>query len=161
MSSTTEKPRTPFWIKIGFPVSIVLNVFLAALIAGHVLQQAGSRLASDTPWPARTLANVEASLSPSDAASFGSVIRGNRARFIGSMSELVQARDRLAKQIVSEPFDPAAVKRDLAAWRQSWNHFLDDFDDTLVEALAKISPDGRRRLVEDRKKGPVGTRPFD
>jgi len=162
MSRTSEKPfSTRAWTGIGLPVSVILNLFLAALIVGHLVQQPKSNVAPGAPGLARMLADAEASLSPPDAAVFGSVIRNDRSRYADAITEFIRARDRLSKQITSEPFDPAAVKQGLAAWRQSWNHLLDDFDDTLVEALAKISPDGRRRLIEDRKKGLTVSRPVD
>lgn len=161
MVTTAEKPqRQHAWVRIAFPASVILNIFLVALVVGHILHRAGyGRDDSSIPPMARALANAEASLSPSDASVFGSIIRSNKPGYIQAILEFAQARDRLGKQITTEPFDPAAVNEALLVWRQSWNHFLDEFDDTLVEALGKISPDGRRRLIEQRKKGFI--RPLD
>jgi hypothetical protein len=39
----------------------------------------------------------------------------------------------------------------LAAWRKASGQFMDQFGDTLIDALAQVSPDGRRRLVSERR----------
>ena len=84
MVTTAEKPqRQHAWVRIAFPASVILNIFLVALVVGHILHRAGyGRDDSSIPPMARALANAEASLSPSDASAFGSIIRSNKPGYI-------------------------------------------------------------------------------
>ncbi len=72
---------------------------------------------------------------------------------------MAKTREEIEKQILTEPFEKVAVKGAFAASRESWNHFTEDFADTLVDALASISPDGRQRLIMERRRGMAGSRP--
>ncbi|MGB6486299.1 MAG: hypothetical protein WBE91_05395 [Steroidobacteraceae bacterium] len=62
------------------------------------------------------------------------------------------ARRALARQIAAAPFDPRATSQALAAWRTSWDRFVGDLSGPLIDALASISPQGRRRLVDARRE---------
>jgi uncharacterized membrane protein len=144
------------WRRITLPASLVLNLFLMAVIGGHLLTNHVHRVNPDTPL-ARALANVDVSLSAREAATFRAAMLSDESHFADAAKQLVRARLELEKQIGAEPFDQAATKQALAAWRASWNRFMDDFDDPLVHALGQISPDGRHRLVVQRRQklGPV------
>jgi hypothetical protein len=135
-----------------------LNIFLIALIGGHLLHR-GPHERHGGPPLKRMLENAEASLSAPDAAIFRSVIHRDAARYSQAASEMAKTRDAIEQQIVTEPFDKEAVKRAFAASRESWDRFTDDFSDTLVEALASISPDGRQRLIMERRRGMAGPPP--
>lgn len=137
--------------------SLLLNLFLIALVAGHLVQRRLDEAGAAKSPLARALARAEASLPASDARAFGTVIRRDEPLYAGSARQLAQARRALARAIVAEPFDAQAARQALTAWQASWNHFLDDFRDPLIEALAQVSPRGRRRLVAERRRraGPL------
>jgi uncharacterized membrane protein len=159
MSGTIENGhRQPIWGRLVLPVSLVLNIFLIALIGGHLLHR-GPHERHEGLLLKRALADAEASLSAPDAAIFRSVILRDAASYSQAASELAKARDEIDRQILTEPFDKEAVKRAFAASRESWNHFTNDFADTLVDALASISPDGRQRLIMERGRGMGGPPP--
>jgi len=86
-------------------------------------------------------------LSRQDAAAFDAVIRRDAPRYLES-ARLKAARLALHRQIVSDRFNTDATRK---AWRAAWNRFFDDFDDTLVDALAHISPEGRQKLTSERR----------
>jgi uncharacterized membrane protein len=160
MLSPNEKWNSrQLWLRFALPVSVVLNIFLIAIFVGQQMHRNGYSAGTGGTTLTRALANAEASLPASDAAAFGSVMRSNKAHYHAAAADLAAARSELEKQVASENFDSKATKQALANWRQAWNRFFDDFEDTLVEALAKVSPAGRRRLIEERRKGLVGTNP--
>lgn len=138
--------------RILLTVSLVLNLFLAGLIGGHLLRTRAQGPLARTPF-ARILASAEAKLSAHDAAAFQAVMQRDAPRFAASGRDLRQARQALRRDIVTEPFDQAAVRRDLTAWEAAWNRFMTDFSGPLVEALGQVSPEGRRKLVAARRDG--------
>jgi Heavy-metal resistance len=80
------------------------------------------------------------------------VLARDRPRFAPSAEQVGAARRALARQIAAEPFDPRAAAQALAAWRASWDRFMDDFSGPLIEALSSISPEGRSRLIDMRRQ---------
>lgn len=153
MRAMNENGRDrPIWRRIVLPASLVLNIFLIALIAGHLVHRHAHGM-HDGSFLKRALMSAEASLSPQDAAAFGAIIRRDATRYGEAAAQLVKSREDLEKQIATEPFDKEAVKRAFMASRESWSRFTDDFGETLVDALASISPEGRHRLIMERRRG--------
>jgi uncharacterized membrane protein len=150
MSAIPEQKRP--WSRIALPVSILLNLFLLAVIGGHLLQV---RNRSDNPGAplARALSRVESILPKKEADAFGAVIRRDAPRFGRSWEQLREARQELNRQVAAEPFDPAAARQSLRATQAAWDGFLDQFSDTLVDGLAQISPEGRRKLISEAAPG--------
>lgn len=148
-SLAQTRPAARGWRRLALPISVLLNLFLVALIGGHFLHRSLPIAAGAGPV-ARALANAEASLPPQDAAAFDAAIRSGAPRYIEAARRLLDARRALGQEITAEPFSPEGVQQALASWRQAWNGFFDAFSGTLVDALAKVSPDGRRKLIADR-----------
>ncbi len=142
------------WRRIALPVSIVLNLFLIAMIGGHVLRLRSYELNTGTLW-ARALARAEARLPRKDAAAFSAVIRRDAPNYAEAQQRIVEARQELRRRIAAEPFDQQAVREALATWRAAWNAFFDRFGNTLVDAVAQVSPEGRRKLVAEPRWGPA------
>jgi uncharacterized membrane protein len=148
----------PRWPLIALAASIVVNLFLLALIGGHLLHsQQSDASAGGTPL-ARALARAEASLPPRDAAVFDAVIRRNGPHYSAAVQQLNEARQEFERQMTAEPFNQEGMGEALATWHMAWDRFLDDFRSTLLEALAQISPEGRRKLIADRSAS--GHRPY-
>lgn len=150
MSALTRPSReTSRWRRIVLPVSLILNLFLMALIGGHVWRARSDDMRSEPL--VRALARAEASLPPKDAAAFGAVIRREELHFAEAQKQLAAARQNVRRQVTAEHFDQAAVRRALVTWQAAWNDFFDDFSGTLVDALAQVSPEGRRKLIAARQ----------
>lgn len=155
-SITASNPRFPHWKQIALPVSFALNLFFVAVIGGYWLSTTYEY--AGTPV-ARALTQAEASLSPGDAAAFRVVIQRDASRYRQAEQQLRDARRALRYQVEAERFDPAGTRKALTAWRAAWNHFMDSFEGPLVDALAQVSPDGRRDLVARQSwRQPVGRR---
>lgn len=147
---TDEIREKSDWRKAAFSVSVILNLFFVALICGHVWRHHGADFRHGSQF-ALTLANAEATLPPRDAAAFGGVLRHNAQHYSASAQKVIEARRELIRQIGANTFDREKVWQALRAWRAARNRFLDDFGDTFVEALAQVSPEGRRKLVAQRQ----------
>jgi uncharacterized membrane protein len=153
MNTATDRRGGFDWRWLALSLSLLCNAFLAALIAGHFLSRrigpAAMPLAA-TPM-ARALERTQAVLSPNDAATFRAVLVRDRSRYLRSALRVAAARRELARQVAAEPFDSRAASQALAAWSASWSGFVNDFSGPLIDALAAISPQGRQRLVAERR----------
>jgi uncharacterized membrane protein len=142
-TTTRARPNT-LWLALS--LSTVLNLFLLGVIAGHLLGRGGSRELAMTPME-RAAERAEAVLGPADAAAFRAALDRGGPRYARSAAQVTAARRALARQIAAQPFDPRATSQALAAWRTSWDRFAGDLSGPLMDALASISPQGRRQLV--------------
>ena len=153
MNTVTDRRSTLNWPWLALALSLLCNVFLAALIAGHFLstrvRPVGFAMGA-TPT-ARALERAEAVLSQQDAATFRAVLERDKPRYAQAAQQAAAARRALERQLATEPFDQRAARQALAAWRVTWNGFVEDFSGPLIEALAAISPAGRSRLLASRR----------
>jgi uncharacterized membrane protein len=149
MTASLNRSRPPWW-RVLLPASIVLNLFLVAVIGSHVWQVHRSERAGELPL-ARALQRAEAILPPKDAARFGAVMRHDAPQFVEAARHLDAARERLRNAITADHFNKAEVSQAFAAWQAAYNNFLDDIADPLTEALSQVSPEGRRKLVAARE----------
>lgn len=150
MSDIPEQKRS--WQRIVLPASILLNLFLLAVIGGHLLHVRNRSVNPGMPL-ARALLRAESILPKQDADAFSAVIRRDTPRFGRSWEQLRDARQELDRQIGAETFDPAAARHSLQATQAAWDHFLDEFSSTLVDALAQVSPAGRHKLISETVLG--------
>jgi len=146
-----QDPKTTGWRRAVLPASLILNLFFVALVGAHLLR-APIGTGGDGTLLARALANAEGSLAPNDAASFKAVMQRDAPRFAQAARQLAAARDAVDREVSAEHLDPAATRQALATWRVAAGDFADKFSDSLIEALTQISPDGRRRLVAERRQ---------
>jgi uncharacterized membrane protein len=146
--------------RFALPASLLLNLFLIALIGGHLLRRdAHEHSFSAAPLPlARALKAAEATLSPADAAAFAAVMRRESPNIADSVRQVAEARRAVGRQILATPFDAKATREAMVAWQASWNHFFEQISNPLVDALGQISPEGRQKLVDERRKA-RGERP--
>jgi hypothetical protein len=150
-----SRDAQPGW-GIGLKISFALNLFLAALICGHLLRAQMHK--NPEISLARALANASASLSEPDAAKFNAVMQHNAPMYADALKRLADARLELRRQISAEPFDSNASRQAFAQWQLSLGNFNHDIGDTLVDALAVISPEGRSRILAARFQAPPGSR---
>jgi uncharacterized membrane protein len=149
MSAMPEIPvEMPRWRRIVLPASIILNLFLLAVIGGHIWHAHTQGTGFRMPL-ARVLEHAEEILGPQDAAAFGAVMRRDSSHYADAAQKLREARRELDRQIVAQPFNPAATRHALADTQAAWSHFLDDFSGTLVDSLSQVSPEGRRKLISE------------
>jgi uncharacterized membrane protein len=153
MNTATDRRAGFDWRWLALSLSLVCNVFLAAVIAGHFLARRAGTIAvpaGGTPL-ARALERTQAILPAKDAATFRAVLERDKPRYARAAIQVALARRDLERAIAAQPFDPKAASQALATWRNSWSGFVDDFSGPLIDALAAISPEGRSRLVIARR----------
>jgi uncharacterized membrane protein len=134
------------WRRFALPASTILNLFLLALIGGyvwHLHHGAAERLPM-----ARILSNMEARLDRSDASAFRAVMEQGEPGLGQAAQNVSKARRDLEAQLTADSFNEQAAQQALAEWRGAAGQFMDRYGDTLIDALARVSPDGRRRLVK-------------
>ena len=151
-----QPPEIRTWRRFALPASVLLNLFLIALIGGHLLRNHADDGGPGGISLPRVLANAQASLSPSDAAAFASVMRRDAPRYLESARKLADARAQLERLITAQQYDEPAVKQAFAVWQASADRLFDDIGRTLVEALGQVSPEGRQKLVANRRKARQG-----
>lgn len=145
-----DTPQTKCsWRRFILPCSLLLNLFLVAVIGGRLLYGRAEGLES-SPLLARLQARVEAVLPRQEAQAFKDIIASNEPRFTQARKALAASRADLIGCVTADPFDKAATAQALAAWKAAWDSFAVDFSDTLVNALAQVSPEGRRKLISGR-----------
>src|SRR6185312_4237192 len=107
--NTVTDPRARFdWRWLALALSLVCNVFLAAVIAGHFLsRRIGPVGVSIIVSPmTRALERTQAILSPQDAATFRTVLLRDRSRYAQAALRVAATRRELGRQIAAQTFDP-------------------------------------------------------
>jgi uncharacterized membrane protein len=148
--SATFRRVSPAWRRWALAVSIILNLFFAALVGSYLLHQRVATGPFESPLR-RALANAQSILSPADSQAFTDVIVHNYPHYEQAEKQLNASRRALWHQLAAADYDPARVKQALADWRDALSTFTDDFSDTLAEAAGAISPEGRRKLIASRR----------
>lgn len=125
-------------------LSLVLNAFLVALLGAHLL-----RAPAPHPHhgPEAVIARMAAVLPPADAARFQADMARGRDAYRSARARLEQAHAAFVATIAHQPYDAAASRAALATWRADLQEFTARFGDSLVTALADVSPAGREKLA--------------
>jgi uncharacterized membrane protein len=152
-NSITEKGyNLPRWRRIVLPASIILNLFLIALISGHTFVVRIRYAGGNEGLPlARALARVEQILPSKDAAAFDAVMRRDAPQYLDAARQLKEARARLDRELTADKFDQAAARQSMVQAQAAWNAFADKVSGPLVEALGSVSAEGRRKLIAQRQ----------
>ncbi len=149
MSTEPVATHSP-WARLGLGASLLLNVLLLGIIAGHVFT-------AD-----RVERRSAGALVP--RAQFRALPADERSRFAAAMASHHDAirmarqahrRARLATEadIGAPELNAAKLKADLAALRQANEALQAATNEGLVEALSTLSPPSRAALVAHGKGG--------
>ncbi len=145
---TETSTKTSRWRRIVLPVSLAFNLFFVALVGSHVLHVYKSEEKFGAPF-GRALARAEAILPPQDAATFKAAIERTAPQFNQDFQNLAEARRALGRQVSAEQFDRGATRQALTGLQTASDRLINDFGDTLVDALAGLSPEGRQKLAKE------------
>ncbi len=128
--------------------SLAANVFLCAFLGVQAWRR--HRLAELGANPESVLPQVMERLSPADREVFRSAFS---ARFPELRDLRRQARAAVARVragMAARPFDAAAVRADMEALRQARLRISSLLEEGLVEALPRMSEEGRFVLSQQR-----------
>ena len=131
--------------------SLLLNVFLVGIIAGHLT---GARKPPPAVPGSGQLVRPNA-LSPEDRQMFAAGMAPHRAGLKAARMAHRAARLALEQDITAETYDRDKVSSDFATLRQS-NRNVDEATDTaLIDALANLSASARETIVRGRGGRPL------
>ena len=122
--------------------SVGTNLFLGALIGGHVLNAPPLRPGLDG-----AVERLVGTLVPDDADQFRRVLTAERPWYDQSRRMLDAARADLARSIARDPWDEARVRLYMLAFQARWLESSSRFGDGMLVALGTLSPDGRSRIA--------------
>ena len=145
---TTAHPKRG-WRRFVLPGSLLLNLFLVAVIGGRLFYGRAERL-DGANMLSRLTTRAEAVLPADEAKAFKGVIARDAPRFAKPRQQRGGAGAELVRLVVADPYYKTAAGQALLAWKAAWDSFADDFSDTLVDALGQVSPEGRRKLIAGR-----------
>jgi len=131
------------------PISLAINVFLLALVLTHFGPPPFQP--PPPPNPADMAARMAESLPPADAL----VLRQAFATVAppAPIGDPRAFHDRLRAALDAPSFDAAALRQALAEMSKAHAAFDDAMAAAIIEAAAKMSPEGRRKLARGHGPG--------
>jgi uncharacterized membrane protein len=131
------------WLSLG------LNVFATALLAAPMLHP---RPPPGPPSFNRAVDRMSHDLPPDDAQAFREAMTQEQPWYELGRQRLEEAREAVANSITHEPFDPATAHLALQTMQDRMRETAARFDESLVLALSRLSPEGRTRLAESLRR---------
>ncbi|GGJ35400.1 periplasmic heavy metal sensor [Neoroseomonas lacus] len=157
-------PRlTPGRLRVFLAVSIALNLFLVALVgaqrwrAVHVQRIAmpavGLLEGRGIQDPEGTLQQFGAGLSSDDAAILRGAVRARLGELLNARRGFVAAVERTREEIARDPIDPVALREAIVEARRQRQRFGPVLESILLDAVPRMTPEGRRALSRIRGVG--------
>ena len=149
-------PRPPSgrrmtWLAVGLFASVLLNLFLAGVIAGRLAGAgpAGEMFASASA-PAASARELILerfrALPLADRLRFLAAMAAHRDMLRPAAATLLRARMHVLTVLAEPTYDPQAMADALGAVRQATTAAQVALHDALVQALGRLSPAARERL---------------
>ncbi|WBV44396.1 periplasmic heavy metal sensor [Pseudoroseomonas cervicalis] len=136
------------WLKAGLGAALALNLVLAALLLAPAL----GLWPAEPPPPRPDLAGFQARLAEALPAAerqpFLRILEAARPEALAALDRHRALRERTETLLGQEPFDPTALRAALQEARQQWQQFSITLEDSLIDAVTTLSPEGRHRLAE-------------
>ncbi len=129
--------------KIIILILVTSNLFLIAFLVSY-------KLSDETVCVDRrlTLASLAQSLPPADKRRFSAELKLHEAEYRASLAQLRKSRASLDMAIIAVDFDMQEASTRFSNWKQSLDEFINTFGSILISATSKVSPEGRRSLVD-------------
>lgn len=134
-------------IRIFLAVSIALNLFLAGMMIAWQMRPSPP----PGPWFERMIQRMSADLPPADRDILLSSYETRRQELDRMDKEAQAAREKVRAAMRAQPYDPAALEAAMAAARDVREPVIKTVEQAIVEAAAKMSPEGRTKLADWRK----------
>ncbi|MBR0681708.1 periplasmic heavy metal sensor [Roseomonas eburnea] len=151
---------TPRRLRLILGVSIALNLFLAAFVGGQrwrarglemlALQPGPGLMEQGAPDPEGTLAHLVRALPPADAAILRASVRARMFELLDARRGFVEAAAAAREEVARDPVNPAALQAAIAEARRQRLRFGPLLEAVLLEAVPRMSPEGRRVLAQFR-----------
>lgn len=125
-------------------VSLAANVFLGVVVGTHAFH--GPK--GPPPRPERILDDMASVLPSADAQILRQAMKAHGGDLKGDGGDPRRHFDRMRQILSADPFDVAAFARVNDEFRAGQGRMIAVIGDVLTEALPRMSPAGRKRLVE-------------
>ncbi len=124
-------------------LSVAGNMFCAALLLGPlVMQRPGP------PSLERAVERMARDLPAQDSARFLSILAVERPWYEQARHRMELSRVELSRSIARTPYDEAEVRARMLEFQARWLETSSRFGESLLVALATLSPEGRARLAD-------------
>lgn len=142
------------WLGPALLVSLVLNLFLVALISVPFFK--GPRDGGFGPMPrghgAVLMHGAFRELPEEDRQEIRRAMREKFREIRPLFREMHEARDALADVLAAEPYDEAAARAAFDGMSASMMAMSDMGRDAMLETFAKLTPEQRKRVAEAVRK---------
>ena len=125
--------------------SLALNLFLVGFLVARGLSHAWHH--EEPRGPQAIVERLTRHLSGADAEVMRSAFQANQDKLAAAFSDLQQARREMRARIAADPYDPDALAKAAADVQVKWQAFIAALQDTILPAVGKLSPEGRRHLL--------------
>jgi uncharacterized membrane protein len=133
------------WLVAGAIVSMCLNLFLLAGIAGRMYGAWGK---PDARGSGMIMATVPAELKP----VIHEKLKARGPAFKQERDGMRQLRLKVADALAADPYDPAAFDAALAELEQSAGRMLHHAQEGLAQIAAELTPEQRKLWAEGWRK---------
>lgn len=135
------------------PVSLAFNAFLGGIIVGHFDHRPFGP-PHGPPGPAEMADRMARDLPPPDAAILRQAFAAHAAEMTQSEQAMHGFPDRVRAVLEAPDFDAGALKEVLDGMRTARDRRDDAMAASLLDATARMSPDGRKHLAFGRPPRP-------
>lgn len=141
-------PSAQSWLKAGLGAALALNLVLALLLLAPALG-----LVREPPPPPRPdilgyHMRLAEALPEAERPPFLAALEAARPPALAALDRHRALRARTEALLAEEPFDPAALRATMQEARRQWQQFSITLEDSLIDAVTTLSPEGRHRLAE-------------
>lgn len=126
-------------------ISVGLNLFLAALLAAHLLR--GTDEVPPTS-PSGRIERLAASLPPADGDKLRAAMQAASGRITADLDDYRAAQDQVRAVLRADPFDPAALREAMREVQARHAVLSAAIQEVVAKAAAAMSPAGRDELAE-------------
>jgi uncharacterized membrane protein len=144
-------PRRGVLLGAGLGASLALNLALGGLLLAGPGRAPHGGGGGGRGFD-RMVARMEHALPEADRPAFRAVLDTERGRYEGALADVRAAQREVDAAMTREPFDAASLRSAMAAWSGRWTAFSAAFADTMVRAMAAVSPQGRAQVAAARRR---------
>lgn len=142
------------WRTVALLASVGLNLFFAGMMLSRPSHPYGP---PGPPDPERFVADLTRGMAEADAAIVRAAFKAHEP-VIRNLRDRGGARRRISDAIAAEPFDAAALGRVMEEVDAERDARDTEFRRMILEAVTKLSPEGRRQIARF-EPGPPGGPP--
>ncbi len=141
-------------LRIPLMFSLVLNLLLVGLVAGHFLRAPDALSPSDAPMPQSldAIEEVAVQLPAEKAQALRQVMASAKAATQTQKDEMKAARERTTEILRTEPFDAAAYQQEVSRLHELRGQMMQEMANATMQAAAGLNAEERSLLANTFKR---------